>query len=130
MPKVYVHFRSFVAVFSFPLIDLDAMDARYHHLRDVCNGYTDVMRPESSMQNVLPHLDDFMWDSGSNVAMCTPYGVGKKAFEALFIRHRTAEDSYTSDMSSLKGNYKTANKKFRKVIMARHPMERVLSIYR
>ena len=104
---------------------------RFEKLHDLCNAFGDVMRPESLMKKHLPQRQDFHWDSSSRLALCSPHGVGRKAFESLFFRAREAGDNkINSDMKALKENFPIANKMFKKAVIVRHPMERLLSVYR
>lgn len=104
------------------------MQVRWEKLSDVCNKYSDVMRPESLMKDHVPNKDGFVWHKPTSLALCTPYGVGKSAFEALFMRIRNAGD--IDDNTALKENYLHTANSYKKAIMVRHPMERLLSIYR
>ena len=104
---------------------------RYDKIRDKCNKFADVMRPESYLGKHMPKKEAYQWDSSSRIGICNPYGVGKQAFEALFMRSREADDNkVNSDIQGLKENFKTANKLFTKAVIVRHPMERLLSVFR
>jgi len=107
-----------------------AMEMRYEKLHDLCNRYADVMRPESLMQTVEPKSESFQWQPTHHIAMCTPSGMGQSAIKALFERVRSADMSESSALQALKDNYMGAQRHFKKAIMVRHPMERLLSVYR
>jgi len=107
-----------------------AMQMRYEKLHDMCNRYSDVMRPESLMQTVLPKKEAFQWQPPKDIALCTPTGLGQKAMTALFERQRNPEIAENAAMQALKENYVGASKSYKKAIMVRHPMERLLSVYR
>ena len=107
-----------------------AMQMRYEKLHDICNRYSDVMRPESLMQKIIPKMEAFKWHVPTGTAVCTPVGVGHKAIAALFERIRTGDMHDANMFQSLKDNFEGANRNFKKAIIVRHPMERLLSIYR
>lgn len=107
-----------------------AMQMRYEKLHDMCNRYSDVMRPESLMQKHMPEKEAFQWQPPKDIALCTPTGVGQKAMMALFERQRNPEIAENAAMQALKENYVGASKSYKKSIMVRHPMERLLSVYR
>jgi len=107
-----------------------AMQMRYEKLHDICNRYADVMRPESLMASVTPKMEAFQWQPIHNIAICTPSGMGQSAIKSLFERMRTADMHENLKMKALKDNFDGAQKHFKKAIMVRHPMERLLSVYR
>jgi len=108
----------------------EAMQMRYEKLHDICNRYADVMRPESLMQTVIPKMEAFQWQPTHHIAMCTPSGMGQSAIKSLFDRMRTGDAAESMALQALKENYMGAQKSFKKAIMVRHPMERLLSVYR
>jgi len=108
----------------------EAMQMRYEKLHDICNRYADVMRPESLMASVNPKMEAFQWQPSYHIAMCTPSGMGQSAIRSLFERVRTADMSENMAMQALKDNFMGAQRNFKKAIMVRHPMERLLSVYR
>ena len=107
-----------------------AMQMRYEKLHDVCNRYADVMRPESLMQKHMPKKESFIWHVPTGTAICNPVGVGHKALAALLERIREGDMRDATMFQSLRDNFEGANKNFKKSIIVRHPMERLLSIYR
>jgi len=107
-----------------------AMQMRYEKLHDICNRYADVMRPESLMASITPKMEAFQWQPIHNIAICTPSGMGQSAIKSLFERMRTADMHENLKMKALKDNFDGAQKHFKKAIMVRHPMERLLSVYR
>jgi len=109
----------------------DALDARYHKLRDVCNEYADVMRAESLMKDQMPKKDNFVYDVNSWIAFCNLDGIGKKGFEGLMQRLQRGDNNNDSPIrQGLKNNFAGTHKRFKKALMVRHPMERILSVYR
>lgn len=107
-----------------------AMQMRYEKLHDICNRYSDVMRPESLMQTIMPQKEAFQWQPSKDIALCTPTGLGQKGMTALFERLRNPDVAENAAMQALKENYVGAMKSYKKAIMVRHPMERLLSVYR
>jgi len=107
-----------------------AMQMRYEKLHDVCNRYADVMRPESLMQKHMPKRESFIWHVPTGTAICNPVGVGHKALAALLERIREGDMRDATMFQSLRDNFEGANRNFKKSIIVRHPMERLLSIYR
>jgi len=107
-----------------------AMQMRYEKLHDICNRYADVMRPESLMASINPKMEAFQWQPTHNIAICTPSGMGQSAIKSLFERVRTADTFENMKLQALKENFMGAQKNFKKGIMVRHPMERLLSVYR
>jgi len=109
----------------------DAMDARYHKLRDVCNEYADVMRAESLMKDDMPKSGNFVYDTNEWIAFCHMDGIGKKSFEGLFQRLQRGDNNADQTIrQGLKNNFAGTHKRFKKALMVRHPMERILSVYR
>ena len=105
---------------------------RHEKLQDICNGYSDVMRPESFIEKEMPEENQFVYDVHSHIAFCNIHGIGYKAFITLMDRNfDTKEDNpFATETQGRKQNWAVANKKYRKAIMVRHPMERLLSVYR
>ena len=110
----------------------DAMDLRYLKLQDTCNKYFDVMRPESLMRNEMPPEQNFAFDARSKIAFCKNHGIGYKAFEALFFKNYIPDQDqgFAVDASARKENWAGLSKTYKFAIMVRHPMERLLSVYR
>ena len=110
----------------------DAMDARHLKLHEVCNKYGDPMIPEYMMQSHVPPSTSFVIYPKEKLAFCGLSGVAKTGFTALFDRIRQASDPDTVDYAGWhqKETYQSTNKKYRKAIFVRHPMERLISVYR
>jgi len=110
----------------------DAMDARHLKLQEVCNKYGDPMIPEYSMQSHVPPSTSFVIYPKEKIAFCGLSGVAKTGFAGLFERIRKADDPDTSDYAGFhnKDTYHTTHRKYKKAIFVRHPMERLISVYR
>ena len=108
------------------------MDARHLKLQDVCNKYGDPMIPEYMMQSHVPPSTSFVIYPKEKLAFCGLSGVAKTGFTALFDRIRQASDPDTVDYAGWhqKETYQSTNKKYKKAIFVRHPMERLISVYR
>ena len=109
----------------------DAMDARYHKLREVCNEYADVMRAESLMKDDMPKKDNFVYEANQWIAFCNLDGIGKKSFDGLMARLQKGDNNADVTVrQGLQNNFAGTHKRFKKALMVRHPMERILSVYR
>ena len=108
------------------------MDARHLKLQEVCNKYGDPMIPEYSMQSHVPPSTSFVIYPKEKIAFCGLNGVAKQGFTGLFDRIRKADDPDTGDYASFhdKDTYAHTHKKYKKAIFVRHPMERLISVYR
>ena len=106
------------------------MDARHLKLQEVCNKFADPMIPEYSMQSQIPPKDSFIINPKNRIAMCGLDGLAKKSFEALFNRIRSAADNDGPQFKAWNDNYEVNHKEYRKALLVRHPMERLISVYR
>jgi len=110
-----------------------AMQMRFENLHDMCNRYSDVMRPESLMTKTTsqrPKKEGFYWNPSLGIAFCSATGIGQKGMAALFERLKSSDVMENAAREALAENYENASKNYKKAIMVRHPMERLLSVYR
>ena len=106
------------------------MDARYLKLQEVCNQNADVMMPSSYVQKHESKPTNFLIETDSDIAFCNLQGVGSRSFEALFMRHRAHSAGADMKRTAFYENFAKAHKNYKKAIMVRHPMERLISVYR
>ena len=110
------------------------------------------MIPEYRSHTLVPPKDSFIINPKTRIALCGLDGLAKKSFKALFDRIRSAADKWAlfliginfiaicsnnvlicSDSHEYKGwedNYIATAKSYKKAIFVRHPMERLISVYR
>merc|ERR1711997_593960 len=80
----------------------------------------------------MPPEQNFAFDARSKIAFCKNHGIGYKAFEALFFKNYIPDQDqgFAVDASARKENWAGISKTYKYAIMVRHPMERLLSVYR
>merc|ERR1712004_535562 len=83
------------------------------------------------MKDEMPRRENFVYDTNEWIAFCNIDGIGKKGFEGLMERLRRGDNNNDAPVrQGLKNNFAGVHKRFKKALMVRHPMERILSVYR
>ena len=94
----------------------------------MCHLYSDKMRPESKATITKPtDRFSFGYYPTKSLAVCTLPGVASKWIHSLLAK---ADPNIDQSRKDFRGAYPKIMESLKKVILVRHPMERLVSIYR
>lgn len=107
-----------------------AMDERYRQMKEMCHKYSDVLRPESIIGLQIPQTENFIYDDSSNTVFCPLESIAAKSFHTLFQRVTRSSQSDPHRLENFKHSFPKSMKDKKRGIIVRHPMERLVSVYR
>ena len=111
----------------------NVMAKRRAHLDSMCQYYSDVMRPSSMMRKHWPSKDNFHYYVTTNMAFCAVPGVASGHLKLISSRSKEATTNNAAYGAKLRGFHQNFNRTLfqaKKVILVRHPLERLVSAYR
>ena len=99
-------------------------------MRELCHLYADKMRPESKAVATRPiDRSAFLYYPAKSFAVCTIPGVEDEGIKTLLSKGDEDEDAAAQSRTKFNTNYPKIMEELKKVILVRHPMERLLSVY-
>lgn len=105
-----------------------AMAKRRKHLVKVCQKYADIMTPESIMRTKEPPQDNYFFYPKTKMAFCGMPGVAQNRMKRL--SQIEMNDELNKEMVKFQIGFPKSLKTTKKVILVRHPLERLVSAYR
>jgi len=108
----------------------EAMEARYLHIRDTCGKYSDFMRPEYVSATVEANIDDYYYLPNEDVTVCRVPHTAAKSVELAFQRLFSGGKDAMSKKDAFKRLFPKSMKGMKKMLVVRHPLERLISVYR
>lgn len=108
----------------------EAMEFRYRHMKEQCSQYADKMRVESILHEHIPKSHtNFLYYPVKKFAFCQLPGVASKSNRVFFYSGEMGSPA-SSSQEAFKMQYPKIMKWTRNAIVVRHPLERILSVYR
>ena len=99
-------------------------------MKDVCHRYADKMRGESIMHEQVPNShQNFLFYPVKKFANCQMMGIGSKTVKTFFYTGEMGKPAGTSQESFVI-QFPGIMKYIRNTIVVRHPLERLISVYR
>ena len=99
-------------------------------MKEVCHRYADKMRPESLLHEHVPKSHyNFIYYPVKRFAFCQLPGVATKSVKIFFYTGEMGKSSATSQQS-FADQFPRSMKSTKSAMVVRHPMERLVSIYR
>ena len=106
------------------------LNPRYNLMKDVCHRYADKMRGESIMHEKVPTShQNFLFYPVKKFANCQMMGIGSKTVKTFFYTGEMGKPAGTSQESFVI-QFPGIMKYIRNTIVVRHPLERLISVYR
>ena len=128
-----IHFLIILAI-AFELFQNKTMKERVKHLEMECLRYSDPFRPESAVLTTTPTSfgSEIVYLHGKEYTaeVCIPHKVGSHAwgkFARLFNNNHYLDVKKQKEFSSM--NFESRASKSVRVVVVRHPLERLLSVY-
>ena len=113
----------------------EVIKERIHFHKTQCLRYSDPFRPESSVLTSTPSSFGseivYLHGKEKTAAVCIPHKVGSHAwgkFAAMFNKIQYLSAGKQNEFSNL--DFKSRAFKSVRVVVVRHPLERLLSVYR
>ena len=99
-------------------------------MKEVCNRYADKMRGESVLHEHFPRShEQFLYYPAKRITLCQVPGVATKSNRIFFFNGEPG-NKYSSSQQSFAEQYPTIFKHLKSAIVVRHPLERLISVYR
>ena len=110
--------------------DIHDLINRYVNMKQVCHRYADKMRPESILHDHVPKSHkNFQYYPVKRFAFCSLPGVASKSIKTFLYTGEMGKPSATS-LQSFAEQFPRIMKGTKPAIVVRHPLERLVSIYR
>ena len=99
-------------------------------MKELCHLYADKMRPESKAVATRPiDRSVFLYYPAKSFAVCMTPGVEEQGIKTVLSKGDENEDTAAQGRTKFNTGYPKVMEELKKVILVRHPMERLLSVY-
>ena len=100
-------------------------------MKKVCNQYADKMRGESLLHEILPKSHkNFLYYPVKKFAFCQLPGVGSKSVHSFLFAGEMGKPGSSGGQEAFSGQFPKIMRFVKSAMVVRHPMERLISIYR
>lgn len=101
---------------------------RKSELHELCHIYADKMRPESKATiTKASDRNRFVYYPTKSFTVCTIPGIASEAMKTLLTK---GDPNLDESKRELRQSFPKMIESLKKVILVRHPMERLVSVYR
>ena len=106
-----------------------AMQARADHLTHVCHKFADIMVPTFVLRQTLPDKNNFAFYPQERVSFCPIPGIASEVIRSF--SHKGDAGAGNAELyTGFYSNFPILLKGAKRVILVRHPLERIVSTYR